>query len=124
MDDIKNLAETVKTQLSLKYNAESVKYLEGFIERVKIEMTEEELKGLINSCSAFLGECIIKNFGGQWVNHDDEMAIAFDDENKIFPLTKVEKQFKNGLEDSIYSFYNAIQKVFDIKKKKKWWQFD
>ena len=122
MNDIKNLAETIRTQLNLKYNAESVKYLEGFIERVKIEMNEEELKGLINSCSAFLGECIIKKYGGQWVNHDGEMAIAFDDENKVFPLTKVEKQFKNGLEDSIYSLYNSIPKVFDIKKKK-WWQF-
>ena len=122
MNEIITLAETTRKQLNLKYNLESVKFLEGFIERVKSEMTEEELKGLINSCTAFLGECIVRNYGGNWLNTNGEMSVAFDNENKVFALTKVEKQFKNGLEDSIYSFYISIPAIFNLKQKRKWWQ--
>ena len=36
MAEIKNLAETVRKQLKLEYDSDSVKYLEGFIERTKV----------------------------------------------------------------------------------------
>src|SRR6202012_1067105 len=97
--------------LDLKYDAISVKFLEGFIERVKIQMPKNEWEGLINSCSAFLGECIIKNYGGHWEKKDNALMVVFDDRNSANPYAKVSKQFENGLEDSIYSFYSVIPKV-------------
>jgi hypothetical protein len=52
------------------------------------------------------------------------VAIVFDDNNKSYPFAKVSKQFENGLEDSVYSFYSIIPTIFKLDKKKKpWWKF-
>ena len=126
MKELEQLANSVKTQLNLKYDAESVKFLEGFIERNKGDLDTEQAKGLINSLGSFLGQCIIENYGGQW-QRDNETgidAVIFDDKNKAFPFAKTSKQFENGLEDSIYSFYTTIPTIFKLDKKKKpWWKF-
>ena len=126
MKELESLAETVRTQLDLKYDTNSVKFIEGFIERNKGSFDEEESRGLINSLGSFLGQCIIENYGGQWQMDNDTgmVAVAFDNNNKAFPFTKVSKQFDNGLEDSVYSFYLAIPTIFKPDQKKKpWWKF-
>lgn len=126
MKELENLAESVRTQLNLKYDAESVKFIEGFIERNKSSFSREESNGLINSLGSFVGQCIIENYGGQWQVDNDtgSVAVVFDDNNKAYPFAKVSKQFDNGLEDSVYSFYSVIPTVFKLDKKKKpWWKF-
>lgn len=118
MYELEQLAESVKNNLKLGYDDRSVKYIEGFIERVKTEFTQDERPGLIQAIGAFIGQCIILNYGGQWEidNDRDELCIAFDDANKIFPFAKVRKQFEHGLEDSVYSFYNVIPTVFKLNR--------
>jgi len=126
MKEFEKLAESVRQQLNLKYDKNSVKFIEGFIERNKANFDNEENKGLINSLGSFLGQCIIENYGGQWQldNETGTIAIVFDDKNKAFPFAKVSKQFDNGLEDSVYSFYTIIPTIFKLKKNKKpWWKF-
>jgi hypothetical protein len=128
MEELKDLAAKAKEQLNIKYNADGVKFLEGFIERNKSEIPKEQWSGLINTCGAFLGQCIIKNFGGKWVREDDEqVAVVFGDGNKIYPFAKVNKQFENGLEDSIFSLFTLIPTVYKIEprspRKTKWWRF-
>lgn len=126
MEELKTLAEKVRTSLKLKYDAQSIKFIEGFIERNKLEFEESEWQGLINSCGAFLGQCIIEDYGGSWAREDDgNIAVVFDEQNKCFPFAKVSKQFANGLEDSVYSFYTVLPTVFKLqpKPRKKWWQF-
>jgi hypothetical protein len=126
MKELDDLAESVRSKLNLKYDAGSVKFIEGFIERNKGHFEKEEYQGLINSLGSFLGKCIIENYGGRWdLNSENgSVAIAFDDNNKAYPFAKVRKQFENGLVDSIYSFYSVIPTVFKLDKKKKpWWKF-
>ncbi len=126
MKELENLAESVRTQLELQFDAESVKFIEGFIERNKRGFDKEEIKGLINSLGSFLGQCIIINYGGRWQVDEDNgsVAVVFDDNNKAYPFAKVSKQFDNGLEDSVYSFYSVIPTVFKLDKKNKaWWKF-
>ena len=127
MKKIEELADRVKLSLNLKYDAESVKVLEGFIERNKLQIPKEDWNGLINSCSAFLGQCIIANYGGHWEKKaDGTILIVFNDGNEANPYTKTKKQFENGLEDSVYSMFSVIPVVFKDYvelKKKKWWQF-
>ncbi|GAA4364735.1 hypothetical protein GCM10023185_34490 [Hymenobacter saemangeumensis] len=126
MEELKTLAEKVRSSLKLKYDANSVQFIEGFIERNKLEFEEADWPGLINSCGAFLGQCIIENYGGSWAQEEDgQITVAFDERNKVFPFATVSKQFANGLEDSIFSFYTVIPIVFKLapKPRKKWWQF-
>lgn len=118
MKELEELAETVRTQLDLQYDADSVKFIEGFIERQRERFDEDNRTGLVNALGSFLGQCIIKNYGGQW-QLDEEYsapAVVFDNVNKAYPFAKVRKQFDNGLGDSIYSFYNVILVVFQRKE--------
>lgn len=126
MKELEKLAESVRVELNLKYDADSVKFIEGFIERNKGDLEKEKWKGLINSLGSFLGQCIIENYGGQWQpdNETASIAVALDDKNKAYPFAKVSKQFDNGLEDSVYSFYKIIPTIFKLDKEKKpWWKF-
>lgn len=126
MKELENLAESVRTQLNLKYNGESVLFIEGFIERNKDRISKEERNGFISSLGSFIGQCIIENYGGQWQvdNEEGSVAVAFDVNNKVYPFAKISKQFDNGLEDSVYSFYSLIPTVFKLNKRKRpWWKF-
>ncbi|HLG38779.1 MAG TPA: hypothetical protein VI461_03885 [Chitinophagaceae bacterium] len=143
MKELEDLAEQVKSQLNLDYDTKSVKFVEEFIERQRKNFDSEKRKGLVNSIGSFVGQCVIKNYGGRWQVDQDTQAVcvALDDKNKIFPFAKTAKQFENGLEDSIYSFYTIIPTVFKIspltkskesdklqstnppRESKKWWKF-
>lgn len=117
IEQFKKLAELVKTQLNLEYDQKSVEYLEGFIERQRERWSKDGKKeGLINSLGSFLGECMIKNYGGGW-EEDKELGwcIKFNGGEKAFPFNKVKKQFDNDIGDSIFSFYRIIP---DLLKKK------
>ena len=117
MKEIGELADTVKRKFELNYDADSVKYLEDFIERCKTEFPKNKWGGLISSLGAFLGQCIIENYGGQWEKDEDgQVCVSFDKDNKVYPFAKVSKQFEYGLGDSIYSFFTVIPLVFKIKQ--------
>jgi len=96
------------------YNGPSVKWVEGYIEaqRVRTDLPPESRARLIDVIGSFLGQAIVHTYGGDWANDGSEWAIAFDDRNAAFPFVKVQKQFDNGIEDSIYAFFTAIPGVF------------
>lgn len=112
-NQLTELALTAKNQLNIEFNDEGVKYMEGFIERVKSQFSKDDSDGIINTCGAFLGQCIIENFGGKWVyDENNHIAVAFSENNLVYPISKTRKQFENGLDDSIYSMYSIIPLVF------------
>jgi hypothetical protein len=124
----------VKQNASLKeggfgYDEASVKWLDGYIGRLSAsgEFSDAEKRSKIVSVfGSYLGECIIKSFGGTWSQRDGNWCIAFDEENCAFPFAKVEKRFLNGEEDSIASFYGTIPVIFSLAKKagsRPWWRF-
>jgi hypothetical protein len=100
------------------YNAESVEWLQGYIEhaRTQPEFSSDgsKLEHLVSNLGSYLGQCVIVCFGGEWQLLDGGWAIAFDAANAVFPFNKVRKQFKNGIEggDGIYGWFTMIPAVF------------
>ena len=135
-EQIKANAELVIAQMrplsgfAFGYNAQSVAWLDGYIERQRAreDRCPEREAGLVNVFGSYLGECIIRCYGGQWENQDGEWRVKFDDGNAAYPFAKVQKQFEFGAEDSIRSFYEVIPVLFAaaINKgkagKKPWWR--
>jgi hypothetical protein len=120
MEEFIRLSESVRSALKLQYDADSVKYLEQFIEEQKVNFEGDELQGLITSCGAFLGQCIIENYGGVWSRQaNGDVVVAFDERNMVYPFVKVSKQFANGLEDSVSSMFISIPLVFTLRLKTK-----
>jgi hypothetical protein len=98
------------------YNRESVKWVSGYIERQRSreDLSEDIKEGLIQVLGVFLGECIIRRYGGSWEELGEGLGVFFDEKNAAFPFAKVRKQFDNGAEagDSIVGFYDIIGFVF------------
>ena len=113
------------------YDAQSVAWLDGYIERQRgrPDTTPELVNGLVNAFGSYLGECVIKCYGGYWEGDAGQWRVSFDSENAVYPFSKVRKQFQNGPEDSIKSFFEAIPIVFTSgvgksgTEGKPWWRF-
>jgi hypothetical protein len=109
---IATVSETLGVQLT--FDSDSVKWLDGYIERVRAGMDESQIYGLSNTIGAFLGECIISNYGGSWRQSEDgNWGVFFDDKNVVFPFAKAYKQLACGKDDSIFGMYNIIPVVFN-----------
>ena len=96
------------------YDLQSVAWLDGYIERqrARAEITAQVIDGLVNVFGSYLGECIIHSYGGYWENAEGQWRVSFDDQNAVYPFAKVAKQFQNGSEDSIKSFFEVIPLIF------------
>jgi hypothetical protein len=95
------------------YNLESVEWVEGYIERMRKhpDFGPDPKPVLISVLGSYLGECVIRIYGGQWrLNEELGWGVWLSDGNMVFPFNKVQKLFKNGLEggDSILSFVRII----------------
>lgn len=119
-EDLQETALRAKASLGIEYNLEGVKDLEQFIEwyRTLSNVTPDDIENSAFFLGAYLGECIIHNYGGEW-STDEELnlvCVRFDEDNCVFPLTKTLKQLQNGKEDSVYEFYKAIPYLFNELK--------
>ena len=109
----KKFAESLKINagITLQYDKKSVKALEGFIEQLR-QLKLEEAERIIKNAGIWLGECIRTLFGGQWQYNEEfkEWGIAFTKkELTAFPISKVYKQYENGLSDSVYGYIIGIE---------------
>ena len=121
-DKLKANADLVVQQMSptcgfpFGYDAASVKWLDGFIERQRARgLNDQKAKGLMNTLGSYLGEAVIHCYGGKWAQVDGSWCIRFDEKNAVFPFAKVSKQLANGEADSISRFFATIPLVFKLK---------
>jgi len=103
-----------KVGVELSYDEESVKWIDGYIERNRASLAPATRDQIISVLGSFLGECIRRRFGGEWREVDGRWGIAFGPRTFVFPFAKVAKQFENGRDggDSIYSLYSTVGPLF------------
>jgi hypothetical protein len=96
------------------YNPESVEWLDGFIERLRVrpDFDEAAAERMTQTLGSYLGECVIACYGGEWREREGSWAVAFDAGNAAFPFNKVRKQFANGSEDGVLGWFKAIPSLF------------
>ncbi|MBA4185711.1 MAG: hypothetical protein H0X49_17165 [Acidobacteria bacterium] len=99
--------------VQLDYDEKSVEWLDGYIERNRKDFDEETVEKMTNILGSFLGECIRRNFGGEWKISENGFGIIFDSKNAVYPFAKTEKHLRNGSEDSIVGLYKMIPVVFN-----------
>jgi hypothetical protein len=109
---------TPVSQMDFGYNPESVTWLEGYIESLRVSGgfgDKDETSTLQSVFGSFLGECIVRCYGGTWAFHDGTWRVAFDDGNAAYPFAKVAKQMQAGLEEGIAGFFRMIPVVFNAR---------
>jgi hypothetical protein len=100
------------SELDFGLNRPSVEWLEGFIERQRVQPHADKafVDRMVDILGSFLGECVAANSGGAW--HWDEerqtWGVRLAEDRYAFPFAKVQKAFDNGLDcgDSILGFYD------------------
>jgi hypothetical protein len=95
------------------FNSRSVEWLDGYINRIRTgTWSKDQIALLFSNFGSYLGEAILAAYGGAWAQDKYGWHIRFDERNRVYPFAKVAKQWKNGPEDSILSFYSTIGTVF------------
>jgi hypothetical protein len=102
------------SDIDFGYNIESVAWLDGYVERqrVRSDMDQGFIERLVDVLGSYLGECIIKCYGGYWNLDEGQWRVCFNSANCVYPFNKMRKQFEHGAGDSIKSLFNSIPLVF------------
>ena len=100
------------------YDEAGVRWLDGFIQGQHEQGDPGLRDGLISPLGSYLGQCIVKTFGGRWHWDGENWGVAFSDGNAAMPFNKVAKQLAYGHEggDSVMTFFTAIPAVFQLKR--------
>jgi hypothetical protein len=64
---------------------------------------------LIGTLGSFVGECIIRSFGGTWVEREGWWGVKVRDQLWACPFSKIQNQFENGPTDSVGSLFALFQ---------------
>jgi hypothetical protein len=102
-------------KMEFDYSEKSIEWIDGFIERNR-GGDPQKMADVIGS---YIGNAIVKNFGGRWVSVRGAVGVEVEGDIVVFPISKVEKQFANGAEDSVLSFYRVIPVLISEQKAKK-----
>jgi hypothetical protein len=97
--------------VELTFDQAGVEWIAGYINRLRDHITPDVEFGLINTLGSFVGECIIRTYGGVWVELDGEWAVQVSERIWVFPLIKVAKQFANGPEDSVAGMFSGLRRI-------------
>ena len=76
-----------KEAIDLDYSADSVSWLDDYIESHRDQLDERDKSLLQEKFGAFLGESIRHQYGGRWVKGSgDRWMIVFDEERQASPF--------------------------------------
>jgi len=101
------------SHIDFNFSGESVEWLDSFIERNRAKPSTSKIHDVL---SAYLGESIRIQYKCSWVVSNDDIALRCPSELLLFPFTKIEKQFANGHEDSIFAFFQAVPQLIKNAK--------
>ncbi len=79
-----------KEAVKLDYSAESVRWLDGYIDRHRGELDAGDKSLLQEKFGAYLGESMRHNYGGRWTRTSDgEWTIVFDERHQASPFALI-----------------------------------
>lgn len=99
------------------YDKAGVRWLDGYIQGQHEQGNPANRDGLVSTLGSYLGECIIRCFGGAWAEADGSWCVRFDDRNAAYPFGKVSKQLEHGAGDSVLRFFTTIPLLFRKQEK-------
>ena len=126
MQDIPVATNWIVTALNYsKYKAdftlESMKEIDRFFDEQNQPggiLTDGSVGSKLFSIGCYVGETIIRLYGGEWITDDKDpmgeinIQIKLTDGSIIFPVQRVTKRYKLGTEESIFAYAYAIGEKF------------
>jgi hypothetical protein len=113
-DKLRAVAELVvrtfrdELQVELRFDQAGVEWIDGYINRMRDSLPAKERPGLISTLGSYIGECIIRTYGGAWVEKDGMWGVQVNDRIWACPFATIQRQFENGPDDSVVAFFTFI----------------
>lgn len=108
----KFISQMRESGLILGYDRDSVAKLADQIDADRVGVSREEAERWSNFSGAYLGECLIKCYGGEW-RYDDqksEWAVYLGpSEVGFYPIAKALRHITVGRGDSVLKFFDATE---------------
>jgi hypothetical protein len=96
--------------VSLAYDEEAVDWLDENIDFLRGKnYPPNDVAMFINMLGAFYGECIRRQFSGEWTEYQGAYMVRLENGQLVAPFSKVLKQFEAG--DSIAVFFASIPRL-------------
>ena len=110
MRHLQEAAEAVRQNLNLtQFDEAAVRQLAEFIEHERPNVSAESRAAVVNALGCFLGECIIRSFGGWWrADTRGTAGVQIGQNLFLHPNFFIEQQFKRGLAESVAEFFNSL----------------
>lgn len=110
MEELRAAAEAVRQQLNVPaFDEAAVRVLTDFIETQRDALQGVDSGNVINALGCFLGECIIRRFGGNWEhNAAGVVGIQLGGHTFVRPFEYVDRQLTHGLAESVVGFYQSV----------------
>jgi hypothetical protein len=95
------------------FNLVGVKWLAGFIEETCRQGDTGYHAASVLPVGAFLGECIINTFGGDWVKDDGGWLVRINSNFVANPFGRVRRHLENGPSDCVLSYFEVIPSLIE-----------
>jgi hypothetical protein len=110
MRHLQEAAEAVRQNLNLtQFDEAAVRQLAEFIENERPNVSADSRAAVVNALGCFLGECIIRSFGGWWrADTRGTAGIQIGQNLFLHPHFFIEQQFKRGIAESVAEFFASL----------------
>ena len=110
LDSLLAAAEQVRQQLKLKaFDAEGVAHLANFIQAQQHELGPAERPGVTMALGCFLGECLVRVYGGEWgTGRDGTTGVGLAERFFFNPFHLVDAQLNEGESASVAAFFASV----------------
>ncbi|KAA9332123.1 hypothetical protein F0P96_11585 [Hymenobacter busanensis] len=120
---LRTAAEAVRQQLQVNsFDEAAVQRLETFIEEQRPLLTKETTQGVVVALGAFLGECLVQSFKGEWASAPDgTTGVGIRGDLFFNPFFRVAMQLEKGLSESVVGFFASMPARLAEPPKKRGW---
>lgn len=95
-------------QVELTFDRRGATWLDDYILRVRDRFSREERESLVSALGAFLGEALLRKYGGQWIEHQGTWGVQLDGRPWISPFHKIDERFEpHRVSDSIADLFHG-----------------
>lgn len=94
------------------YDRKSVDFLSDVLDKKGRGYSEQAKNVLPTLWGSYLGDALIKTYGGSWViMGDGSYGVKLKNEQLLFPITRVGKHINSGPEYAILAMFDAVTTV-------------
>lgn len=106
-------------QVELTFDRRGVTWLDNYILRVRERFAPEERESLVSALGAFLGEALLRKYGGQWVEHQGTWGVQLDGRPWISPFHAIDERFEaHRATDSIANLFHGGPLLQNLRKQR------